>query len=409
MNRILRTLTSVAVILSGATIANALTINELQAGKLSEAGIDSSETTLTVKGSMNAADFFYILDNLNSLQTLDLSEVDIVAYNGDALPYTGLNNSPEATLPAYGLTGLQNLQQIVLPNSLKAIGTGALSGSGITTLTIPTGVTTIGDYAAMRCEALKSLVIPTSVTTIGERAFAYCPKLSEVNISATLSSIPNGLFEACGGLKSIDLSALAKCTEIGEWAFAECNGATTLVLPPAIEELAKGAIYGVSSVETLILPKNTNYIGDNAMSAMSTLAILNASDVEEVPQLGQDVWSNVTQSNVSLVVPDNQYNDYCDAEQWKEFNVIANKDWQSSTQNIISTIDNAGSLQVSFNGEEIMITAQTPLGTVSVFNAAGQRIATAETESNSLTFNTSSWSNGVYMIVCNAGVAKIII
>jgi len=387
---------------------NAREVTNLQAGQLAAAGISADETELTISGQMNAADFAYIFDNLNELSKLDISNVNITAYRGDALPYTGIKQSPANTLPDYALTGLKQLSTVSLPSSLTAIGKGSLSGTGIAALDIPQSVTSIGDYAAMRCEKLKALTIPAGVTSIGTRAFAYCPALESVNIQASVSQIPEGLFEACGGLTALQLEAIGSCTEIGPWAIAECNGLTTLVLPAGSQALQKGALYGTASIKTLILPEAIDYLGDNAMSAMTSLNHMDASKVQTVPELGNNVWSRIDQSAVRLVTPNNRVEDYRNADQWKEFHIMSVDDWQASSRNIASSMG-ADALLVTVNGRNVIVDGgEQELGSVSAFNVGGQRIFTAKA-GKKLEISAKGWPAGIYLIVTNIGAAKVTI
>lgn len=398
-------LTALSLSLTAAPALFAESISNLQAGQLSEAGIADTETSLTISGEMNAADFAYIFDNLNKLQTLNIYNVDIVAYSGSSLPYTGMQTSPAATLPAYALTGLVNLTDVTLPQSITAIGKGALSGTGITDLYIPQGVTSVGDYAAMRCEQLVSIYIPSTVTAIGTRAFAYCPKLKTVEISGNLSYIPEGMFEACGGLKQLSLNSLAQCTEIGLWAVAECDGLNTLILPASSTAIAKGAMYGTSSIQTLALPEQLSYIGDNAMSAMTSLTNINATKAEEVPSLGENVWSRLDQSKVTLVTSSDLINDFKGADQWSNFNIISETDWENSTEAIASTVS-SDELKIQIESDRIILTSSKALGAIAVFNVAGQRIVAANADHNA-EISTRGWTAGIYLIVTEAGASKV--
>jgi hypothetical protein len=49
-------------------------------------------------------------------------------------------------------------------------------------VTIPSSVTSIGDYAFWGCASLKSIVIPSSVTSIGDLVFRYCSSLESIII-----------------------------------------------------------------------------------------------------------------------------------------------------------------------------------------------------------------------------------
>lgn len=395
-------------LLAVALTCGATDVTNLKAGRLKDAGIDPTEQTLNVSGHMDASDFFYIFDTLGALQSLDISTVTIDAYQGAALPYTGLTSSPANTLPDYCLTGLTSLKSLRLPSGLKSIGRGALSGSGITSLSIPYGVTSVGDYAMMRCPELTSVEIPASVTRLGTRAFAYCPKLANVEIAAGVASVSDGLFEACGGLNILDLSRLTSCTSIGQWAIAECSGLEVLLLPANSNAIEKGALYGDSGISALVLPESTAYIGDNAMSAMSALTTLNASEVASVPELGQNVWSRLDQNKITLVTPNGQTESYKQAQQWQDCNIVALDDWKSSTNNVSTAIGNTG-MHVCIADGVLKVTAKDgTLGSVAVFNAAGTRIDAASADS-AVSFNAIGWAKGVYLVVSEIGVAKIAI
>ena len=67
--------------------------------------------------------------------------------------------------------------------------------SGLTSVTIPNSVTTIGGMAFSNCTGLTSVTIPNGVTTIGEEAFAYCTELTTVTFPNSIISIGSGAFK----------------------------------------------------------------------------------------------------------------------------------------------------------------------------------------------------------------------
>ena len=64
-------------------------------------------------------------------------------------------------------------------------------------LTIPDGVTSIGDYAFNYCYSLTSVVIPDSVTSIGKYAFC-CTKMTSITIPDSVTSIGDDAFQSAG-------------------------------------------------------------------------------------------------------------------------------------------------------------------------------------------------------------------
>ena len=71
------------------------------------------------------------------------------------------------------------------------IGDYAFSGSGLTSITIPDSVTSIGYGAFSGCSSLTSVTIPDSVTSIGEWAFAYCGGLKNITYTGTIADWRN--------------------------------------------------------------------------------------------------------------------------------------------------------------------------------------------------------------------------
>ena len=64
----------------------------------------------------------------------------------------------------------------------------------MTDITIPDGVTSIGDSAFDGCSALTEISIPGTVSSIGDSAFYGCSALTEISIPGTVSSIGDSVF-----------------------------------------------------------------------------------------------------------------------------------------------------------------------------------------------------------------------
>ena len=92
-----------------------------------------------------------------------------VTYQGNTYRVTSIDS---AFYGCYGLTS------ITIPNSVTSIGLFAFYESGLTFITIPNSVTSIGFEAFMNCSSLTSVTIPNSVTSIDGGAFRYCSSLT---------------------------------------------------------------------------------------------------------------------------------------------------------------------------------------------------------------------------------------
>ena len=119
-------------------------------------------------------------------------------------------------------------------NNCRFIYDSAFSGcSGLTSITLPSSLTSIGDSAFEDCSGLTSITLPSSLTSIGDSAFYNCSGLTSIDLSncISLASIGDSAFEDCGGLTSIDLSNCTSLTSIGGSAFYGCTNLTSIVFP----------------------------------------------------------------------------------------------------------------------------------------------------------------------------------
>lgn len=98
-----------------------------------------------------------------------------------------------------------------------------------TEVTIPEGVTMIGDEAFYGCTQLTSLWIPEGVKRIGGYAFWKCENLTKIRLPQTL-------------------------TTIGARAFLDCRSLTSMIIPDSVTEIGDGAFWGCSHLTKLTLP-----------------------------------------------------------------------------------------------------------------------------------------------------------
>ncbi len=82
---------------------------------------------------------------------------------------------------------------------------------------VPPSVTTIDDEAFYDCWLLTTVSIPNSVTSLGEYAFAYCDSLATVTVPDSVTSLGDNAFTYCDGLTNVTIGS--GVTGIGADAF----------------------------------------------------------------------------------------------------------------------------------------------------------------------------------------------
>ena len=119
----------------------------------------------------------------------------------------------------------------------------------ITSIDIPTGVTSIGVYAFYYCTSLSGITIPNSVTSIGDGAFEGCFSLTSITIPNSVTSIDSYAFASCTGLTSVIVEATTPPT-LGSWAFDDTNDCPIYVPCSAVS--AYKSAYGWSDYASMI-------------------------------------------------------------------------------------------------------------------------------------------------------------
>ena len=98
----------------------------------------------------------------------------------------------------------KEITSIEIPSNVTTLSNYVFQGcSGLTSLTLPAGITEIGDYAFESCIGLTSLTLPAGITKIGDYAFDGCSGLTSLNLPAGITKIGDGAFRGCSGLTSI--------------------------------------------------------------------------------------------------------------------------------------------------------------------------------------------------------------
>jgi len=129
--------------------------------------------------------------------------------------------------PTSMIDNVKNATYVKIGNKVTGIGYKAFAGCQyITKFDIPSSVQSLGEYAFAQCNALTEITLPEGITSIPKRLFSYqsgyeygAEKLSSITLPSTLTTIGVSAFSNCPSLKEINIPG--SVTEIQDYAFSE--------------------------------------------------------------------------------------------------------------------------------------------------------------------------------------------
>ncbi len=287
-----------------------------------------SGTTMMVSG----ADFFSGGLNFNIISpealTVETAEnnsasgavtiPETVTYNGSS--YTVVQIATQAFKNATGMTSVS------IPSTITTIGNNAFNGcTGLTsvsynatecatmgtsaatafngcisvrTVSIGDAVKTIPAYAFKGLTALRSITIPERVTFIGDRAFQGCISIAQVNFNATECNSMSYAFDGCTNTANIYIGDNVKI--IPQHAFNNFSGAISVTIGKSVQQIGNNAFWKCTNLSKINYnaiscndaPGNISYSGDMVFAYYNNISTLIIGDfVERIPAW---LFSNIT-------------------------------------------------------------------------------------------------------------------
>lgn len=317
-------------------------------------------TRLKLSGTIDARDFRIMRDSMPALAEIDLSLTTVVEYtgtegtNGTSMKSYSSNSIPQKAF--YNLStksGKSSLKSFTFPASGTTIDDYAFRSCGLTSITIPSAITTIGYGSFYNCNNLKNVTfMPSSqLSAIETYAFGFCNQLTTVEIPPTVTSIGDVVFLGsavsvtvdinnsnyssfdgllfnkdktrliyCSSTKTGDFEIPSTVITIAVDAFYNCNALSSIKIPPSVTTLDEWAFencYGLSSIN---IPSSVTTIKGYTFYNCWNLSSIYANAIIPVDLSSSDsVFNYVNKNTCILYVPVGSKLAYQTAYQWKDF------------------------------------------------------------------------------------------
>lgn len=205
--------------------------------------------------------------------------------------------------------GYTNLTSIIISNSVTSINHAAFKGcTGLTSIEIPSSVTNIGSSAFSDCTELTSIEIPSGVTSIGSLVFSGCTNLSSITVDQNNTMYTsrdnnnnevNAIITHSGylvaGCKNTIISS--NITTIGNGAFMNCTGLTSIEIPSNVTSISNSAFWGCTGLISIEIPSSVEDTGAEVFAGWTGGQTIYC-EIESEPSSWSSYWLDGCSANV---------------------------------------------------------------------------------------------------------------
>ena len=276
----------------------------------------------------------YVENAVRDCPNLSYLEINNGKIAGEMVPSNNLNvvlNEGVTSISSTAFAGKKGLKSITIPTSLGVVDNNTFkSCTGLCSVSIADGLTSIGNNAFKDCNTLQTIKLGEGITTIGNNAFQNTA-LTSVLIPSSVTSIgdyafaPNAInnyyYDNSGSLRNtyssyydtyyskledIQFSENSQLKSIGNYAFYGCL-IDSLVLPDSVNSIGNYAYAHSKNLEYVYLPDNPAFKSISAgafqnCGAINSLHLPEA--VETIGELSFSVNQGERYGTLDLVLPE---------------------------------------------------------------------------------------------------------
>ena len=332
------------------------------------------------------------------------------------------DSSPRAPWYSYR----SNIETVSIESGVTTIGTSAFYHSvNIKTVILPNSIQKIYNYAFSNCSALESIDLPPNMSFIAQEAFSNCTSLYSVSIQS-IERIYVDAFKNCNNIQYVNIKSIEDwckiffqgkfsnplyfanhlylnvtevidlvipntITSIGVFQFYNCQGFTSVTIPNGVTDIYDSAFAGCGNISTLTIPSSMTSIEERAFNRCVSLTSI-VSKMENPCSISSDCFSNEAYNNATLYVPQGTISKYSAKNYWNKFVHIV----EGEPAGIASVLNS----QMNIEAHEgiINISGLSDNDRIAIYLTDGKQVATAKAYNGSASVATNI-SKGTPVIV----------
>lgn len=194
----------------------------------------------------------------SALETVDLHSVTTMGYaafQGCKALSGKIDLSNLEEIPGHAFCYDPNITSVITCSTLSSIGDWAFIWAGISTISLPETLNSIGTYTFYKASLSGTVALPDSLTQLGASAFSGCKEVEAIQIGSGLTDIPPNAFAGCTNLKTITVNNRREDVHI-----PEIDGVTvTYTIPSLTADNDKvSAAAGALSLQEAVIQAASN-------------------------------------------------------------------------------------------------------------------------------------------------------
>ena len=245
--------------------AESITAGEGNLSYVTDDGIVTEGTIYDVITSLRGSSFAGKLEIIKGellINSQDMEEIRVAQSMGIQVnPYIIIDG--ELKSDGANLALMDSSGTLTIPDGVTKIGNGAFANlSGLKTIIIPGTVKEIGQDAFRNNADLERVILQEGVEIIGTSAFYRCENLTNISLPNSIKTIKNQAFMECDVLDNISIPNQIQIIE--NYTFYSCDNLTNLKLSDSLQKIEAAAFAGCTKLNNIYLPMNLKDITYNA-------------------------------------------------------------------------------------------------------------------------------------------------